>query len=338
MVIIDNFTHKMAAHCETGTLIASLNHAGLNITEPMAFGIGAGIFFGYFKTNRFAFPVIALRNKPGQIRKRISKIPEIRINTAKYRNPVKAEEDLDKLLEMNIPVSIQVDFFYMDYNTYERVHNNMHFINVIGKNGAKYIISDSYYPDIKEIESSSLRKARFAGGMMAPKGFMYYTQNVPKNIDYKKHIIKSIKLAAFYMLKTPVPFIGIKGINKFAEKIIEWPLYARDVEHLSHELMKIHIFLEDQGTGGGAFRFLYATFLKQSANILKNDELNTLSEKMMLIGDNWRDISLFTARIGKNRDLGGERFKELSEMIKERAREEKEIFQFLYNFARNYKS
>jgi len=42
--VID-FEHRMAAHCETGTLTALLNYNGLKITEPLVFGIANGIFF-----------------------------------------------------------------------------------------------------------------------------------------------------------------------------------------------------------------------------------------------------------------------------------------------------
>ena len=64
------------------------------------------------------------------------------------------------------------------------------------------------------------------------------------------------------MLKIPLPFLGVKGIRMFSRKINEWPSLARDMEHLSHEIMKINILLEDQGTGGGGFRFMFATFLR----------------------------------------------------------------------------
>lgn len=337
-MIIASYTHKMAAHCETGALTASLNHAGLDISEPMIFGIGSGIFFGYFKNPRFPFPIFTVRSKPGEIRKNVAKLFGVRFKSNRYSNPLKAEQELDELLKNNIPVSVQVDFFYMDYiPEHERIHNNMHFINIIGKNGTKYIISDSYFPKVMELESESLTKGRFAMGSMAPKGFMYYTHTVPDNINYGICIKKGIKKACYYMLKIPIPFIGIKGIYRFADKVVLWPQYARDVEHLSHEVMKIHILLEDQGTGGGGFRFIYATFLRQAAEKLQNEKLMEFSKKMMEIGDNWRRVSLFTARIGKNRDLGTEKMKELSEMIRERADEEKAFFSNLYIFAKEMK-
>jgi hypothetical protein len=202
-------------------------------------------------------------------------------------------------------------------------------MTVVGKEGDKYVVSDSYFPRLAELDRESLRKAKFAGGNMSPKGFIFHPVRVPSEIDYDKAISKGIKKACFNMLKLPVPFIGIKGIRKFAAKINEWPSMARDTDHLSHEIMKINILLEDQGTGGAGFRYMYATFLQQAAEKVNRQEYRDLSKKMMEIGDGWREISLFAARIGKNRDLGPEQMKRLSDLLYGRAEAEEKFFKEL---------
>ena len=331
-MILVPFRHKMAAHCESGSITSLLNNAGLDITEPLVFGISSGIFFGYFhKMKSFTFPTFIVRNKPGQMRKNIAKRLGIKFYTQKFNNPVKGQEKLDQLLEKGIPVAVQVDFYYMDYiPAWERVHINVHFIVIVGKNESKYIVSDSYFPQLVELEAESLRKARFAGGSMSPKGFLFYPEHIPQKSDYRKAITKGIKKACFNMLKIPISFLGVKGIRMMGKKIVDWPSFARDPEHLSHEIMKINILLEDQGTGGAGFRFLYATFLQQAADLIKRPELIDFSAKMMEIGDGWREISLFSARIGKNRDLDKERLLELGEMLSQRALAEEDFFTKLY--------
>lgn len=325
------YKHKMAAHCESGAVTSLLNNAGLDISEPLVFGISSGIFFGYFhKMKSFAFPTFIVRNKPGSIRTNLAKRLGIKFHTEKFGSADQGMKTLDDLLDKNIPVAVQVDFFYMDYlPEWERVHINVHFIVVVGKTGSKYIVSDSYFPKLVELEAASLRKARFAGGNMSPKGFLFYPEYIPKEIPYKTAILKGTKKACFNMLSIPIPFIGIKGIRKFARKINEWPSFARDNEHLSHEIMKINILLEDQGTGGAGFRFMYATFLQQASAMIGKPEWSSLSKEMMEIGDGWREISLFAARIGKNRDLGPERLKELGTMLLGRAEAEQQFFRHL---------
>ncbi|MEI7982203.1 MAG: BtrH N-terminal domain-containing protein [Bacteroidota bacterium] len=330
-MIIPGFTHKMAAHCESGTITSLLNYAGLEISEPLVFGIASGIFFGYFhKMKSFTFPTFIVRNKPGQMRKNIEKRLGIRFSTYKFKDPSKGMGSLDHLLGQNIPTACQVDFFYMDYvPSWEKVHINVHFMVVTGKEGNKYLISDSYFPDMVQLEAISLEKGRFAGGSMSPHGFLFHTNSIPQQIDFEYAIKKGIKKACFNMLHIPIPFLGIKGMRLFAKKIVEWPKFARDTEHLSHEIMKINILLEDQGTGGAGFRFMYATFLQQAAGILDQPELKELSKQLMIIGDGWREISLFSARIGKNRDLGPDKLRQLSEMIYERAGFEEKFFRDL---------
>ena len=134
-MIVQNFNHKMAAHCESGTITSLLNHGGLNITEPLVFGIASGIFFGYFhKMKSFAFPTFIVRNKPGQMRTNIEKRLGVRFKNYDFKDPVKGQQTLDQLLQNNIPTGAQVDFFYMDYvPSWERVHINVHFLVVTGK-------------------------------------------------------------------------------------------------------------------------------------------------------------------------------------------------------------
>ena len=330
---IQNFNHKMGAHCESGTITSLLNHGGLQITEPMVFGIASGIFFGYFhKMKSFAFPTFIVRNKPGQMRTNLEKRLGVRFKTYDFKDTVRGQQMLDLLLSQNIPVGTQVDFFYMDYvPVWERVHINVHFLVVAGKVESRYVISDAYFPKMVELESASLEKGRFAGGSMSPKGFIFHLDKIPSDIDYNDAIIRGIKKACFYMLKIPIPFLGIKGMRMFAKKVVEWPKFARDIEHLSHEIMKINILLEDQGTGGAGFRFMYATFLQQASDVVAKPELKALSSELMTIGDGWREISLFTARIGKNRDLGPEKLKQLSDMIYDRADVEERFFKSLSN-------
>jgi len=334
------YNHKMAAHCESGTITSLLNNKGLDISEALVFGISSGIFFGYFhKMKSFTFPTFIVRNRPGQMRSNISKRLGIKFHTERFRRPEEGQKTLDLLLENNIPVACQVDFFYMDYiPSWERVHINVHFIVIVGKVGTKYIVSDSYFPQLVELERESLQKARFAGGSMSPKGFLFYPEFIPEKPDYSKAIISGIKKSCFNMLKIPLPFLGIKGIRQFAKKIVDWPSRARDIEHLSHEIMRINILLEDQGTGGAGFRFLFATFLQQAAGILKKPELNELSKEMMVIGDGWREISLLAARYGKNRDLGQIRLKELGDMLMDRASVEKAFFKKLYKLIKEQKN
>jgi hypothetical protein len=317
----------MAAHCESGTVTALLNHHGLKISEPMVFGIASGIFFAYLKTPAMDFPIFAVRSMPGQVRRKFADRTGVKFKSRTFRNPEKAERELNDLLDKNQPVAVQVDFFYMNYfPAWYRIHVNVHFITVIGREGDKYFVSDSYHPQIAEIDREALTKGRFAGGSMAPKGFMFYPIYVPEKIDFEKAIRDGIKGATYNMLKIPLPFLGVKGIRRFADKILDWPIYAKDEDSLADKIFRITIFLEDQGTGGAGFRFLYASFLQEAAKVLNNPRLDDMSKEMMKIGDGWREISLASAKIAKQRDFSREKLMEIGNLLRVRADLEETFF------------
>lgn len=332
---MNDYKHKMFAHCESGAVTAQLNHFGLQVSEPMVFGMSGGLFFGYFKLPSLDFPTFVLRNQPGKIRTAVQKRLGISINCQKNKKPEDAMAALDQVLEQNGPVAVQVDFFYMNYiPAYARAHFNAHFINVVGKKEDKYLVSDSYYPNIAELDRETLKIARSVKGPFAPGGFQFQVSNVNPEVDLTGAIKDGIKQTCFYMLRMPLPFMGVRGIKTFAKKVTTWPKLCRDIDHLSHEIMMIHVILEDRGTGGGGFRYLYASFLKESAALLQMEEMDQLAGEMMQNGDAWREISLYVARIGKQRDLGAERLDELKDMILQRAEVEKNLFSRLSKLAK----
>jgi hypothetical protein len=321
------FRHFMAAHCESGTITALLNYHGMNVTEPMVFGIASGIFFAYMKPPMMDFPMFVTRNMPGKIITNFAKRTGVKFKTRKFRNQKEAEKELNRLLDQNQPVAVQVDLFFMDYfPAWYRVHINVHFINVIGREGNKYFVSDIYHPVIAEIERETFLRGWFAGGSMSKKGLMLYPEFVPAKFDIEKAVMKGIKSATFNMLKIPVPFLGVKGIRRFADKIVEWPRYARDNDQLADKIYKIFVLLEEQGTGGGGFRFMFASFLQEASKLLDNPNLSNLSKEIMEIGDGWRDLALAASKVARNRDFSREKLMELGNLIRKRAELEESFF------------
>ncbi len=321
------FKHAMAAHCESGSLAALLNHRGLCISEPMLFGVGAGIFFAYLKIPSMQFPIFAVRSRPGSLRSNAARRLGVDFRAKRFRDPKRAREELTALLDRGVPVAVQTDMFYMEYiPAHMRIHFNAHFVVVFGEENGRFHVSDCYYPEAATVSEEALDKARFAKGDFSPGGLMVYPERVPTEVDWDHAVRGAIRQAARSMLRIPLPFLGVRGIRLFARKILSWPDYADSSDRLSHEIMKINLLLEEQGTGGGGFRFMYATFLQEAASLLGKPEYAALSRKMMENGDKWRDISLLAARTGKNRDFSRSRLEELSELIRARADEEERLF------------
>ena len=44
---MSNFEHTHHAHCESGVMSSMLRHYGLNVSEPMVFGLSNALNFAY---------------------------------------------------------------------------------------------------------------------------------------------------------------------------------------------------------------------------------------------------------------------------------------------------
>ena len=71
---------------------------------------------------------------------------------------------------------------------------------------------------------------------------------------------------------------------------------------------------------------MYAAFLQEAAKLINKPALDEIAEQMMNNGDEWRLISIFAGKIGRNRELGQDKLRELGSMIEKRADVERTLF------------
>lgn len=324
-----NFTHYQSAHCENGVASNLLKHNGLNISEPMVFGIGSGLFFVYIPFLKVNYaPAISYRPMPGQIFNKLSKRLGLKIKRKKFSSEANSIKALDENLKNNIPSGLQVGVYNLTYFPDEyRFHFNAHNLVVYGKTETDYLISDPVMENVTILTHKELNKVRFAKGAFAPRGQMYYPIHVPANIDLRGAIIKGIKNTCRDML-APVPIIGVRGIRLVAKLIKKWPV-KEGVKKANHYLAQIVRMQEEIGTGGGGFRFIYAAFLQEAGVVLKNDELYNLSLEMTAIGDLWRDFAVEASRVYKNRSIKADVYNLLSDELLAIADKEEVFFKKL---------
>lgn len=324
-----NFTHHQSAHCENGVASNLLKHNGLNISEPMVFGIGSGLFFVYLPFIKVNYaPAISYRPMPGQIFNKLAKRLGIKIKRQKFSNEANATKALDEKLKNNIPSGLQVGVYNLTYFPDEyRFHFNAHNLVVYGKTDTDYLISDPVMEHVTTLTHQELNKVRFAKGAFAPKGQMYYPIEIPTNVDFKSAIIKGIKNTCRDML-APMPIIGVRGIRFVAKQIRKWPI-KNGTKKANHYLAQMVRMQEEIGTGGGGFRFIYAAFLEEASGILENSELRDLSKEMTIIGDLWRDFAVEASRVYKNRSTKADVYNTIADQLLYIANQEEAFFKKL---------
>ncbi|MBI5556896.1 MAG: BtrH N-terminal domain-containing protein [Deltaproteobacteria bacterium] len=330
-----DFPHHQSAHCESGVAANLLTHRGIKISEAMAFGIGGGLFFGYLPFIRInGLPLVTYRAAAGHILRQIASIPGVRLYQKKFRNREEAMAELDMALASSIPVGLQTGVFWLPYFPKAmRFHFNAHNLVVYGKEGNEYLISDPVFPNPVRCPADDLARARFASGALAPKGKMYYFTALPAKLEHGPLIVRGIQSVCRLMLDTPIPLIGVRGMRFLARRLSKWP------RRLGRERADLHLghvvrMQEEIGTGGGGFRFMYAAFLQESAEIMQEELLHDCSASLTTAGDTWREFAAMAARVCKGRARPDDTYAAMAGSIDRCADLEKKIFIALKQWAK----
>ncbi len=337
-----NFTHIQAAHCENGVTTSLLSHYGIKkITEPLAFGIGAGLFYiqlPFMKVN--GGPAISFRTMPGLIFKRTCVALGVPVTRKKYTNRKKAMADLDERVQNGKPTACQVGVFYLMYFPKEyRFHFNAHNLIVVEKQGDNYVISDPVMETLVTMSSYELERVRFAKGSFSPRGQMYYPgENLQEVTDeqLRKGIIKGIKHNCRDMLQIPGPIGGTDGIAYTGRQIKKWKNKLGDEKARAY-LAQLVRMQEEIGTGGGGFRFIYGAFLQQAHQYLPIDEFFDISKQFTFAGDQWRNAAIQASGIYKGRLNHQSDYDTMGDMLIEISKLEEQTFRKLKACIHNYR-
>ncbi len=330
-----NFEHIQSAHCENGVTTNLLKHIGVDqISEPLAFGIGSGLFYihiPFLKVNNG--PAISFRTMPGLIFKRTCNALDIPVVRKTFSSPQQAQVFLDQAIASGQPVGCQVGVYYLTYFPKEyRFHFNAHNLVVYGKEDDNYLISDPVMETVTKLTSYELERVRFAKGVLAPKGQLYYpkAQKVVTQEQIKNAIKSGIKRNVRDMLYIPGSIVGVAGIKYTANKIKGW----RDklgLKQSGNYLAQLVRMQEEIGTGGGGFRFMYGAFLQQAHAFHPHDILLKSAEDFTKAGDLWRSAAVQAAGIYKGRLTTQQDFNDMAGFLMEIAEIEKNAFKSMSN-------
>jgi hypothetical protein len=334
------YIHRMSAHCETGVTSALFLDKGIDLSEPMIFGIGSGIFFGHLPFLKWTgLPISTYRSLPGSVFAKTAKRLGAKVVRKRFRSPQKGMDELRRVIRTGQIVAVTTNVYWISYFPRRyRFNFNGHNLIVLYEIENGFRVSDVALLDYTvDCSAHDMERARFARGPMEPHGLMYYPLSVNPNPDIRKACITGMLDSCKQMLKIPLPLFGVKGIRYLAKKIIKMPDKLGYVE-ACRQLAHVVRFQEEMGTGGAGFRFIYAAFLQEAAELFGSAELAELSKDMTAIGDIWREFAIVSARIIKQRGQSEETFAKAGGLMLICARHEEQLFKDLNNVVRKLKA
>jgi hypothetical protein len=311
-------------HCEstaTGTL---LNQIGIELSEPMLFGLGEGLSFIFWNMKSMNFPFIGGRVKPDLLTVNIATNLGLKLTVKETSSKEKAWQEVKRLLDANKVVGLKLDCYYLEYFS-NPIHFAGHYVAIFG-----YDDSNAFLVDTKqqgtEVSTSlgSLELARSEKGAMSSRNLYYILEKDGKTIPLKHAVVTAIRSNIKQYLNPTIKNLSYLGIEKTSTEIIKWFDNSKDVKT---EFATCAMIMERAGTGGALFRNLYRDFLNEAFGLTKNEAIGDAHKAFIGVAEAWSSVIALFEKIAKTEERNY--VLQASEKLKELAKQEKEAVQLL---------
>jgi hypothetical protein len=321
---IENIKPFDGQHCETTATGTLLRQIGIELSEPMLFGLGEGLGFIFWNMKSMNFPFIGGRVKPDALTENIARNLHLELTVKETSSTQKAWNNVKELIDNGQAVGLKLDCFHLQYFS-QPFHFAGHYAALYGyDNENAFLVDTKQQGGQVKTSLKSLALARAEKGPMSSKNLYYTLRKTDKRIDLQTAIITAIRNNATEYINPPITNIGYKGIYKTSSEIVKWFKTSKDIEN---DFKTSAILIEKAGTGGALFRNLYRDFLKESYDLLKLDKLKTGHEAFVEIAALWSSVSQLFEIVSQTKDF--KYIQQASEILKTISDKEKKTMEIL---------
>lgn len=297
MTTVTGIAPRGTQHCETSTLGVLLRHQGIDLSEPMLFGLGRGLSFIYWDSKSMDFPFLGGRVKPFELTRNLAEALGVELSVRETSSPRKAWADVVEAIGAGRPVGLQLDCYHLDYFT-AKVHFGGHVVALYGYDDQVARLVDTEQQGGAVVTSlTSLAEARAARGPMTAK-HRSFTLTAPQELPSPHEaIVPAITACAHTFLNPPIANLGHRGIEKSGKLVRTW---LRRSDDPGRDLPQAALLMEKAGTGGALFRNLYRDFLAECAEFVDSDHLRTGHRLYAEAAALWTEVSVLITKAGES--------------------------------------
>ncbi|MFE2582070.1 BtrH N-terminal domain-containing protein [Streptomyces sp. NPDC059378] len=286
-------------HCETTALGVLLRHQGLDLSEPMLFGLGSGLSFVYWDAKNMGFPFLGGRVRPFDLTRNLAGRLGLELLVQETTSPRKAWGNVAALIDAGRPVGLQLDSYHLDYFG-SKVHFGGHVVAMYGYDDrSAYLVDTDQQGGAVSTSLTTLARARAARGPMTAR-HRSFTLTAPRNLPAPyRQIVPAITACADAFLDPPIANLGHRGIDKAGKLVRTWLQRTDDPRQ---DLPQAALLMEKSGTGGALFRNLYRDFLAECTGLLDSSHLRTGHTLYAEAATLWTEVAALITTAGESGD------------------------------------
>jgi hypothetical protein len=294
-IILDTFKYFGGKHCQTTALRNILRYHGIDMSEELLLGLGGGLGFIYWYMKQMPAPFVGGRSGGRNEEFMIKMLERMggKGNLFETGSIKKGHNHVMGMLRRGEPVYTYVDMAYLPYLALPGdAHFGAHTIVVYGvdeQEDTVHVSDRGNGPFTVSIEDlKNARNSKFPP--FPPKNRILEIEIPEQPLDVKEGIVEAIKECCYTMQNPPITNFGLAGIKKWAKIISGWPKQFRGL-NLYGCLMNVYIYIEIGGTGGSAFRPMYARFLREASSLVGDSKLESVADLFEESGKVWSDVA-----------------------------------------------
>ncbi|MEV7796437.1 BtrH N-terminal domain-containing protein [Streptomyces sp. NPDC087512] len=299
MAMVKGVDARGMRHCETTALGVLLRHEGIDLSEPMLFGLGSGLSFVHWDSKAMGFPFLGGRVKPFELTRNLATALGLDLLVGETTSPRKAWQNVAAPIDAGRPVGLQLDSYHLDYFR-TKVHFGGHVVAMYGYDDQDaYLVDTDAQGGAVSTRLAALARARAERGPMTARHRSFTVTAPGGPMPPEDRIVPAIKACAEAFLNPPIANLGYRGIEKTARHVPKWLERGENPrEHLS----RAAVLMESAGTGGALFRNLYRDFLAECAQLIDSSHLRTGHRLYAEAATLWTQVAALIAAAGESGD------------------------------------
>ncbi|MGW6274761.1 BtrH N-terminal domain-containing protein [Streptomyces sp. NPDC055060] len=324
MAMVGGVGARGTQHCETTALGVLLRHEGLDLSEPMLFGLGSGLSFIYWDSKAMGFPFLGGRVKPFELTRNLAAVLGLELAVEETTSARKAWQNVTAPIDAGRPVGLQLDSYHLDHFT-TKVHFGGHVVAMYGYDEQNaYLVDTDQQGGAVTTSLDGLARARAERGPMTAR-HRSFTLAVPGGPrPSQDQIVTAITTCADAFLTPPIANLGHRGIEKTAQQVPKWLQRSDDPRE---DLPRAALLMERAGTGGALFRNLYRDFLAECAQVIDSGHLRTGHGLYAEAATLWSQVAALITAAGASGDATN--LAQAGVLLHDLARVEREAMQAL---------
>ena len=259
--MVPGYRHLPGNHCGSTALRNLLGFHGVELSEEMAFGLGAGACF-YYLVLEEASPTRWFNGRVARLEENFREITGTSLELRTFEPGPAAWDAARAEVDAGRPALLLTDLYYLDH--YGRsAHFPGHAVVLAGYDGSSALLSDTAFEDLQTTSLESLDRARHSDHPAYPlQGHMFTVDGVLDGAALRAAVPAAVEQAAREMLEpTWGEFAGLPAVRRFAAEAGSWPEQTEDWQWCARFGYQV---IERRGTGGGNFRLMYSRFLEEA--------------------------------------------------------------------------